>query len=223
MTGAVLSTIEYGSPNGFPVVALHGAAGMKERWKRAGTEGMPQRRWICPDLRGYGESIKSPPWTLAQLAQDVVATLDSLRVETADLIGASLGGAVAFAVARLAPSRVRSVVVVDPPVSTREEYLSRGFVAPETVAAFGKSTSENLPPTLGEFAGDVLLLESGRSHMVTESGRAALRSQLGTRLHAVTFDDAGHMLLLEAFDRTVSEIEQFLGDVGQDARAKGSR
>ena len=125
MTGSVLATAEYGRPDGPPVVALHGGGGAKERWERTATRVAPQRRWICPDLRGFGASVKSPPWTLEQFAQDVVSTLDSLRVERADLIGASFGGTVAFAVVRLVPARVRSVVVLDAVVSTPEEYLSR--------------------------------------------------------------------------------------------------
>jgi len=268
MTGTVLPTAEYGRPDGPPVVALHGLGGTKERWERTATEGVPQRRWICPDLRGHGASVKSPPWTLEQLAHDVVATLDSLQVEEADLIGASLGGAVAFAVTRLVPSRARSVVVADAAVSTPEEYLSRRLpaalyeaetidqfveprisllppdtrdwakreimagveraasgrfhlgAAPELIAALRKNTSENLPPTLGKFAGHVLLLESGRSQNVTDAGKAALRSELGARFHTVTFADAGHNLLWEAFDETVSAIDQFLDDVDQDRRTR---
>jgi pimeloyl-ACP methyl ester carboxylesterase len=144
-----------------------------------------------------------------------VATLDSLRTEQADVIGASLGGAVAFALARLVPSRVRSVVVLDTPVCTPEHYLSHRSlddVTPMT-AALQKSISENLPPNLGTFTGRVLILAAGAStkHNVTESGKAALRSRLGPRLDTVTIADAGHNLLVDAFDETVSEIRQFLG------------
>lgn len=268
MTGATLSVTEYGSPSGLPLVALHGANGTKERWARIGTEGIPQRRWICPDLRGHGVSVKSPPWTIPQLAQDVAATLDSLQIEKTDLIGASLGGNVAFALARLKPARVRSLVLLDPAVSSRAEYLRRTPFEPvyevETLgdylesrmsqrppdarewirteliaareetasgtfriradpaanAALRESTSEQLPPSLGKFTGDVLLLASGLSDAVTEAGRTALRSQLGERLNVVTIEDAGHVLLWDAFEETVFEIEKFLhgrGVEGQEA------
>jgi pimeloyl-ACP methyl ester carboxylesterase len=224
MTGSVLATAEYGRPDGPPIVALHGAAGpgSREGQERLVTECAPQRRWICPDLRGFGASVKSPPWTLDQHAQDIISTLDSRRVEMADLIGFSLGGAVAFAVVRLAPARVRSVVVLDAAVCTPEHYLSdRNFHdTPELIAALQKSTSENLPPNLGTFVGHVLVLAAGAStrHNVTETGKAALRSQLGPRLHVVTIAEAGHNLLRDAFDETVSEIRQFLNEVDQDRR-----
>ena len=117
MTGSVLASTEYGTADGAPIVALHGALGTKERFARIGTEGLPERRWIALDLRGFGDSVSSPPWTVAQCAEDVLATLDALGVEEADVLGTSLGGGVGFALARRAPSRVRSVVAVDAAVS----------------------------------------------------------------------------------------------------------
>jgi len=267
MTGDVLSAAEYGDPVGAPIVALHGGRCTKKYWERTATEGIPQRRWICLDLRGHGDSVKSPPWTLAQLAEDVIATLDSLHATEVDVIGASLGGAVAFAVTRLAPSRVRSLVLVDPPVSTPDEYLSRPpfhavqeadtidefleprisrltpetqtwakhevqamvertesghlrlRVKPETITALKRDISTNLPPRLGTFSGQALLLVSGISRLVTETGKQVLLSQLGNRLRVATFDDAGHNLLWDAFEGSVSEIARFLDDVDQSRRA----
>jgi pimeloyl-ACP methyl ester carboxylesterase len=218
VTGTVLATTEYGGADGPPIVALHGGGG-PGGWERLVTESAPRRRWICPHLRGFGASVKSPPWTLEQLAQDIVETLDSLRVESVDLLGPSLGGTVAFAVVRLVPARVRSVVVLDCSVCTREEHFNRFgdlHEMPAPRAARLRSARENLPPKLGTFAGHLLLLESGLTHAVTESGKAALREELGTRLRVVTFPDTGHNLLRDAFDDAASLIGQFLGQVDQE-------
>ena len=213
MTGSVLAISEYGDSDGPPVVMLHGSGGPRDR-ERLVTECAPQRRWICPHLRGFGASLKSPPWTLEQYAQDLAATLDSLQVERTDVIGASLGGSVALGFAELMPALVRSVVVLDAAVCTPEHYLSRRTIedATPTIAALQMSISENLPPSLKTFTGSVLILASGAStkHNVTESGTTALRSQLGPRLHVLTITDAGHDLLKDAFDDTVSEIRRFL-------------
>jgi len=222
VTGWVLATIEYGGAEGPPIVALHGGGG-PGGWERLVTESAPRRRWICPHLRGFGASVNSPPWTVEQYAQDVAATLDSLRVESVDLIGPSLGGTVAFAVARLVPARVRSLVVIDCSVCTPEEHQDRwGDLRelPEPIAARRKSARANLPPTLGKFAGNVLLLESGLSHAVTESGKAALRAELGPRLRIVTIADAGHNVLGDAFDETASEIRNFLNNADHDRRRR---
>jgi pimeloyl-ACP methyl ester carboxylesterase len=218
VTGSVLATTEYGGADGPPIVALHGGGG-PGGWERLVTESAPQRRWICPHLRGFGASVNAPPWTLEQHAQDVAATLDSLRVESVDLIGPSLGGTVAFAVVRLVPARVRSLVAIDCSVCTAEEHIDRWgdlHDLPEPIAARRKSMRANLPPTLGAFPGNVLLLESSLSHAVTESGKAALRAELGPRLRVVTIADAGHNLLVDAFGKTVAEIRHFFDKADQD-------
>jgi pimeloyl-ACP methyl ester carboxylesterase len=129
--------------------------GTKERFARIGTEGLPERRWIALDLRGFGDSVRSPPWTIPQCAEDVLATLDALGVEEADVLGTSLGGGVGFALARLAPSRVRSVVALDSAVSTAEEYRARRPYEPafeaETLDELLGSVSQ-APPEAREWA-----------------------------------------------------------------------
>lgn len=50
-----------------------------------------------------------PPYTLSDMARDVVAVLDHLRLESAHLLGVSLGGMVAQLVAIEHPERVRSL------------------------------------------------------------------------------------------------------------------
>jgi pimeloyl-ACP methyl ester carboxylesterase len=265
VTGAVLAATEYGAADGAPIVALHGALGTKERFERIGTEGIPERRWIALDLRGFGDSVRSPPWTIQQCAEDVLATLDALGVEEADVLGTSLGGGVAFAAARLAPSRVRSVIAVDPAVSSPEEYRARkprepAFEAetvdellglhvseapseerawerrmrlatvertpsgryrrrmsPEAIAALRRSMPHVLPPSLGTFAGRVLLLESGQTTFVTDAGLAALRAELDDRLQLLTFD-VSHNILGDAFDETVSAVAAFLDAVERSQR-----
>ncbi|MEN3283871.1 MAG: lipase [Solirubrobacteraceae bacterium] len=122
MTGLVLSTAEYGSRGGLPTVGLHGGYCTGAAYARIGSEALPERRWICPDLRGHGSSPRSGPWTLAQLARDVLATADALGVERFDVIGHSLGGVVSAELMRMAPSRIKSAVLLDPPLSTPDEY-----------------------------------------------------------------------------------------------------
>jgi pimeloyl-ACP methyl ester carboxylesterase len=74
----VLASSEYGAPDGAQILGLHGALGTKERFERIGTEGLPERRWLALDLRGFGDSVRLPPWTIEQCAEDVLATLDAL-------------------------------------------------------------------------------------------------------------------------------------------------
>lgn len=109
-----LSYIELGSPRGRPIVALHGAGGTGETWRRMATDGLPRRRWICPDLRGHGDSGSAAPWTLQQFAADVVGLMDSLELSETDMIGHSMGAMVAAEVCKQAKSRVDRVILIDP-------------------------------------------------------------------------------------------------------------
>ena len=69
---------------------------------------------IAPDLRGFGSRpVGAGPFSHAR---DVLALLDGLGAERADLVGASLGGRVALDVAALAPERVASLALLAPAV-----------------------------------------------------------------------------------------------------------
>ncbi|HEX2085757.1 MAG TPA: alpha/beta hydrolase [Solirubrobacteraceae bacterium] len=70
------------------------------------------RAVVAPDLRGFG----SRPVGLGPFshARDVLALLDGLGAERADLVGASFGGGVALQVAALAPERVASLALLAP-------------------------------------------------------------------------------------------------------------
>lgn len=119
-----LSIAEFGRREGLSLIALHGGSGTGQQWERIATRGLPNRRWICPDLRGHGSSPTNPPWTLLQLANDVMRGVDVLGVETFDVMGHSLGGRVAAEVARISPERVRSLILLDPPVMTSSEWVA---------------------------------------------------------------------------------------------------
>ncbi|MCE9629173.1 MAG: alpha/beta hydrolase [Planctomycetia bacterium] len=71
-------------------------------------------RIIAPDLRGFGASDGAGPESIAQMADDAVALLDSLHVtRPAVVCGVSMGGYVAQHVAARHPDRVASLVLVD--------------------------------------------------------------------------------------------------------------
>lgn len=66
------------------------------------------------ELRDMGRSdpCDGVPYTMADIAQDVVALMDYLDIEQADLIGYSFGGAVAQLTALNFPVRVRRLVLL---------------------------------------------------------------------------------------------------------------
>lgn len=71
-------------------------------------------RAIAYDNRGFGFSDKpASGYSNAAYTRLVVALLDSLHVSDAVLVGHSMGGAIAAAVALAAPDRVRGLVLID--------------------------------------------------------------------------------------------------------------
>jgi pimeloyl-ACP methyl ester carboxylesterase len=66
---------------------------------------------IAVELQGHGHTADtSRPLTIEALASDVIALLDQLGIDQADLFGFSLGGLVACAIALGAPARVGKLI-----------------------------------------------------------------------------------------------------------------
>jgi 3-oxoadipate enol-lactonase len=68
-------------------------------------------RVISVDLRGHGRSpVPAGPYSLGELAGDVIAVLDRRGVERASVCGLSLGGMVGLTIAAIAPDRLDHLV-----------------------------------------------------------------------------------------------------------------
>ena len=111
VAGARCNVIDEG--DGPPVLWLHGLGGT---WRDFGTQidRLADRvRCIVPELRGHGRTPPVPgPFTTAVLGDDVALVLDVLGVDRAVVVGLSLGGMVAQAVALDYPERVAGLVLV---------------------------------------------------------------------------------------------------------------
>lgn len=79
----------------------------------------PGHRVLAIDLRGRGESDKpAHGYDVGTHAEDVAAFLAGLGITRAAIVGWSLGGRVALALAARHPRCVERVVLIDPPVET---------------------------------------------------------------------------------------------------------
>jgi esterase len=70
-------------------------------------------RMIAPDQRGHGESDHAASYHIDEYVRDALALLDHLGIDRAVVLGHSLGGVVAYALAARAPDRVLALVVID--------------------------------------------------------------------------------------------------------------
>lgn len=120
-----------------PVLAIHGLSSNRRLWNWLRAEA-PELSLIAPDLRGRGGSVAvGGPSSVARHAQDMVAVLDELGLESVTVCGMSMGGFVAVALATAHPSRVRAVVLVDGgfPMAVHEGLTADGVRAAFTAQA----------------------------------------------------------------------------------------
>jgi len=100
--------------SGEPVVLLHGAfMTIPGNWTGWIDELSKTRKVIAVEMQGHGRTADIPREpTSENLADDVAALLQYLKLPRADLIGYSMGGRVAMDVAVRHPDQVRRVVVM---------------------------------------------------------------------------------------------------------------
>ena len=99
---------------GAPVVLLHGAfMTITNNWTGWISELSKTRKVIAIEMQGHGRTADVPrDITYENLADDVAALLGYLKIPRADLIGYSMGGAVAMQCAIRHPDKVRRAVII---------------------------------------------------------------------------------------------------------------
>jgi len=81
---------------GFPLVLVHGLGYARWGWEPVADSLAERFEIVLLDNRGIGESDAPPgPYTVAEMAGDVVRVLDEAGIERAHLVGTSLGGMIA--------------------------------------------------------------------------------------------------------------------------------
>jgi pimeloyl-ACP methyl ester carboxylesterase len=99
---------------GEPVVLLHGAfMTITSNWDGWIGELSKTRKVIAVEMQGHGRTADIPrDFTSENLADDVAALLNYLKIPRADLIGYSMGGEVAMQCAIRHPDKVRKAVIM---------------------------------------------------------------------------------------------------------------
>lgn len=99
--------------SGPPLLLVMGMSGTMAHWGEPLLDEL--RRdfdTIVYDHRDIGESSKTgQPFTIAELAQDAAALLSALQIDSAHVMGISMGGMVAQELALAHPERVRALVL----------------------------------------------------------------------------------------------------------------
>jgi pimeloyl-ACP methyl ester carboxylesterase len=125
--------------SGDPVVMLHGSfMTITNNWTGWIGELSKTRKVIAVEMQGHGRTADiKRDFSYENLADDVAALLDHLKIPRADLIGYSMGGGVAMQCAIRHPEKVRKVV------SISAVFRHDGLVK-EALDAFPQLTAETL-------------------------------------------------------------------------------
>jgi pimeloyl-ACP methyl ester carboxylesterase len=120
---------------------------------------------ILPDLRGFGQSdAPDGAYTVEQMAADLAALLDELKIQRTYIVGHSMGGYVALAFIRSYPERVLGLGMVgsqaaaDSPENKAKRYATVSEVAVNGVSAVaGMSEKLSANPTHVGFFREMIL------------------------------------------------------------------
>lgn len=100
------------------VVLLHDLLADRTAWSVVREVLSRHYRVVIPEARGHGASptLTNQWYTVAELAADVLAVLDTESLSHVHVVGCGLGGTTALELALRSPDRVLSVTLIDPSV-----------------------------------------------------------------------------------------------------------
>jgi 3-oxoadipate enol-lactonase len=95
------------------VVLLHALGLDWQMWEPIMERLAVGRRVVAYDLRGHGRAARSPiPFTMEEIAADLIGVLDALGLERAHVVGLSYGGGIAQTAAVRHPERFASLALL---------------------------------------------------------------------------------------------------------------
>ena len=101
------------SENGDPLIILHGLFGNQGNWGQHAKIFANTFAVYGMDHRNHGRSEWEDGMSYAELADDVSETMQIHQIESAHLIGHSMGGKTAMQLALTKPHQVKKLVIVD--------------------------------------------------------------------------------------------------------------
>lgn len=164
INGTILNVFEAGVENYHKtpsLVFLHYFGGSSLAWTEVTEELANDYHCVAPDLRGFGESDDVPEnHSVKDYADDVAELISILGIEKFALVGHSMGGKIALALAARKPAGMRSLILLAPspptPEPIKEETRAKLLethgnvsVAADTV---GKAAGDKLSGAVFELA-----------------------------------------------------------------------
>ena len=176
---------------GDPLVLISGFGYPSSMWFRMLPQLAAAFRVVTLDNRGVGRSTAgSGPWTVTDMARDVLAVLDEAGCERAHVLGCSMGGVIALELARLAPERIDRLVLACTGLHSQDRPRTKELVrmTDEQVREFQRTGH---PTLYGDLASPALIEEDLERLLASPLQGDGLYGQaLAMREHIASPDDA---------------------------------
>jgi len=123
MMAVKLAFEEFGDTANKPLIILHGFFASSRNWRQIAKKLAGQCHVYVVDMRNHGLSPHVPEMDYPAMAEDLAVFMDELNLQTADLLGHSMGGKAAMWFALTQPERVDHLIVADiSPVSYQHSF-----------------------------------------------------------------------------------------------------
>lgn len=167
----------YGS--GPPVILLHGLLGSGNNLGALARQLGGGYKTLRVDLRNHGRSPHSISMNYPLMVADLLRFLDERNIEHCALVGHSMGGKVAMAMALLCPQRVAALVVVDIcPIEYEDNRHDDVFEALQGMPLHKLDGREHADTILGQHIADAGMRQFLLSNLYRERNAYAWRMNL---------------------------------------------
>lgn len=99
---------------GEPMLLIHGLGGSQNFWWSIACAFSDNYKVIIPDLPCAARSSNDPGLSISSLAHDMLALMDELDINSAHVVGHSMGTIVCQHMATMAPERILDLVLLGP-------------------------------------------------------------------------------------------------------------
>ena len=185
------------------VIFLHGFPEDWSAWRKVAPQLADRFTVIAPDLRGIGGSTTTAAaFDPASMAEDIVALMSARSISEAYVVGHDLGGASAYALARLHPERVRGLMLVESPLEGMPSWMTLKTLP--VMWHFGFHQTQGIPEQLIAGREDIYV-----RHFLKESTGGKQPDEVDVARYAQAYGSPERLAAALAIYRQLPRQEEF--------------